>query len=176
MTQFRPLLPSLVLSAALLGCGEAAPRTANSGKPVAGATATAERAPTRIDDVAAARRQAELEQKPMLLFFSADWCSFCRQLREETFRRPEFSVAAERYVVVEVDGATHAELCAKYRVSAYPTLVLAAPDGTALDRIVGMSDAATIIVKMNAALTTFIALRPDAQRTETASGETPTVR
>lgn len=176
MIQRRLLSPSLLLLAALLGCGEAGSRTVGSAKPAAGASATADRTPTRIDDVAAARQQAEVEQKPLLLFFSADWCSFCRQLREETFRRPEFKAAAERYVVVEVDGASHAELCAKYRVSAYPTLVLAAPDGTALDRIVGMSDAATIVVKMNAALTTFIALRPDAQRTETAAGDAPTLR
>lgn len=168
----RRLLSSLpLLAVALLGCGEATPHvvvpsTVPAVQPMA----------TRGDGVAAALRQAEAEQKPVLLFFSAEWCSFCRQMRDDVFHRSEFTAAADRFVVVEVDGATHAELCAKYRVTAYPTLVLAAPDGTALDRIVGMSDAAAISVKMNAALTTFIALRPDAQRPETASGDAPTVR
>jgi thioredoxin-related protein len=158
-----------MLLAALLGCGEAAPRAATKPQPATGVVKTSDSPSLQADQVAEAQRRAEAEQKPLLLFFTAEWSSYCRQMRDDVFHRPEFADAAERFVVAEVDGAKHAELCAKYRVSAYPTLVLAAPDGTALDRIVGLSDAATIIVKMNAALTTFIALRPEAAKPETTT-------
>ena len=155
-------LPTLVLAvAALLGCDAAAPRSAQVDGPTKRATSAAVEPPFD-DNVAAARLRAEAEQKPLLMFFAADWCSFCRQMGDDVFTKPEFRALAERFVCVRVEAAKHPELCTQYRVAVYPTLVLAAPDGTPLERVAGLTDAMTVAVKLNAAMTAYVAVRPDA--------------
>ena len=158
----RRYLPTLALAiAALLGCDAAAPRSAQVDGPTKRATSAAVEPPFD-DNVAAARLRAEAEQKPLLMFFAADWCSFCRQMGDDVFTKPEFRALAERFVCVRVEAAKHPELCTQYRVADYPTLVLAAPDGTPLERVAGLTDAMTVAVKLNAAMTAYVAVRPDA--------------
>jgi thioredoxin-related protein len=111
-------------------------------------------------DLDEAFARAKREQLPLLIFFEAGWCTYCRQLQNEVFGSPEFQAAAARFVCVQVDGDQNRDFAEAYRVRAYPTLVLAAPDGTAIERIVGYASLEMIVTRMTAALTAVVASRP----------------
>lgn len=86
-----------------------------------------------------ASQVAQASGKPILYDFTAEWCGPCKALDSDGWADP--GVAAfvkESFVPVRVtdrmreDGKNPAwidELQRKYRVSAFPTLVVAAPDG-----------------------------------------------
>ena len=57
-------------------------------------------------DVEAAQERALRENKPLLVDFTAAWCSACKQLDRETFSVPAVGRELGRFVTVKVD-ATH---------------------------------------------------------------------
>jgi thiol:disulfide interchange protein len=113
------------------------------------------------DDFAAARAEAARDRKPLLIYFTADWCTYCRQLEREVLDRPDFRAAAGQFVCVRVDAGRQTGRCEEYRVRAYPTIVLTDPSGTAIDRIVGLSTPTAVVTQMNAAATSAVAVLPE---------------
>ena len=94
---------------------------------------------------------ASREAKPILYFFTADWCAPCHKLKRELFDDPDRAAEiAERFVPVEVLDTTVergtnrpevAEVVERYAVRSFPTLVVALPDGTAVDQQRGYAGA-----------------------------------
>lgn len=82
---------------------------------------------------------ADREGKPILYFFTADWCAPCHQLKDGLFADPaKASKIAASFVPVEVEdrrvetGSNEPEVdeaIRRYRVRSLPTLVVALPDG-----------------------------------------------
>ena len=112
-------------------------------------------------DLDAALEQARREDKPLLIFFGTEWCSYCRQLEGDVFARAEFREASKHFLCVKVDADRAREACDAYRVRIYPTLVLAAPDGTAIERLAGYLPAEAIVTRMNVAVGAVVASRTD---------------
>lgn len=83
---------------------------------------------------------ADREGKPILYFFTADWCAPCHHLKRHLFSDPEkASRIAEEFVAVEVQDTRVEkgsnlpevdEVMQRYRVTSLPTLVVALPDGS----------------------------------------------
>jgi thiol:disulfide interchange protein DsbD len=75
--------------------------------------------------LAAARQQ----NKPVVLDFSADWCTPCRELENITFHHPEVvRLANEDFLMVKLDltgksDPRHVELLQRYQVMGVPTVV-----------------------------------------------------
>jgi len=155
----RRWLSLLFTSLAVVGCDARGPQI-TAVPPAANEDAWIEGQPFRTD-FAAALDEAVRDQKPLLIYFTADWCTYCRQLRRDVFDRSEFRNAAKNFVCVRVDADRRPELAAEYRVRAFPTMVLAGPGGTAIERIVGLTTPTALLTQMRAAATSVVAAVPD---------------
>ena len=99
---------------------------------------------TEIDQAVAASARSH---KPILYEFSAEWCGPCHLLEREVFMDPDLAAKINaRYIAVKVvdrqreDGRNAVDvqrLMNRYSVNAFPTIVIAASDGSVRDRTVG---------------------------------------
>lgn len=95
---------------------------------------------------------ADREGKPILYFFTADWCAPCHHLKRTLFSDPEKATRISRsFVPVEVQDTRVEkgenlpevdEVQERYAVSTLPTLVVALPDGSEVGQHRGYSGAA----------------------------------
>lgn len=85
---------------------------------------------------------AKETKRPILIYFTgSDWCGWCRKLHAEVLDRPDFkNWAKENVVLFKADfprgiqqssdlKKQNRELARRYKVSGFPTLVLADADG-----------------------------------------------
>lgn len=94
---------------------------------------------------------ADREGKPILYFFTADWCAPCHQLKDKLFADPEkASHIAATFLPVQVQdtrvetGRNDPEVdeaIRRFRVRSLPTLVVALPDGSELAQQSGYAGA-----------------------------------
>ena len=95
-----------------------------------------------LTDLAAAKKQAAEEKKPILMFFTgSDWCGWCKKLHEDVLDKKEFQdFAKENVILLELDFPNskpqsdalkkqNKELGDKFDVDGYPTMILVASDG-----------------------------------------------
>ena len=101
---------------------------------------------------------AERENKPLLLFFTAEWCHYCHQMAGEAFTNPQVVSLSEKFVCVLIDADASPEVCREFHVSAFPTVQFVSPQGLPLNRIEGKRPGHQVMMAMQAALQT-VALR-----------------
>jgi protein disulfide-isomerase len=80
----------------------------------------AERIPWR-SDVPAALAEARAANKPVLLYFTAEWCVPCQYMHRNVF--PDAALAdtiAKSYIPVRIDHDQRADLIAQYQVDGIP--------------------------------------------------------
>ena len=81
---------------------------------------------------------ARAVDKPLMVFFRADWCGWCRRLDRTTFRDPMVEARAESFVAVRVDaegGPRDAEVVEEHEVHSVPTVLFLSPRGHQLGRV-----------------------------------------
>ena len=91
-------------------------------------------------------------RRPMLLFFTAEWCQYCHQLAEEAFCNEEVVDLSRRFVCVVVDADAEPEICRRFQVRGYPTVLFVSQAAAPLSRIVGKQPPADFVARMRAAL------------------------
>ncbi|QDU81523.1 thiol:disulfide interchange protein precursor [Polystyrenella longa] len=75
--------------------------------------------------------------KPMLLKFTAEWCTFCHKM-EKSFNKPEVSAMVnEHFIPIKVDADEKKNLVEEIGVSGFPTTVIISPDFQVLQKITG---------------------------------------
>ena len=100
-------------------------------------------------------RQAASEsgKKLVLVDVYTTWCAPCKKLDETTWKDPRVLEWLTREAVcLKVDAEKDEPLAEKYRIKAYPTLLLLRPDGSEIDRLVGYRDAPTFLSDAGEAL------------------------
>lgn len=157
MTSPRPhrsIPVALVLLAAagsLAGCGRAqhdAPAApASTTTAVEQPAASGEsHLPPGIDwfqgDVDAAFAAAKSAPKPLFLYWGAEWCPPCAQIKATIFNRREFQERSRLFVPVYLDGDVPSaqKQAERFGVVGYPTMILFRPDGTEITRLPGGVD------------------------------------
>jgi len=96
----------------------------------------------RRGNVDAAFAEARAAGKPVFLYWGADWCPPCNQMKATLFNQREFIERTQSFVPVYIDGDTPAaqQLGTRFSVSGYPTMVLFKSDGTEITRLPGEAD------------------------------------
>jgi thiol:disulfide interchange protein len=108
------------------------------------------------------RRVAAERNQPCLVFFTAEWCTYCKRMEETTFRDSAVVESASQFVCVLVDADAESEVCRRLQVSGYPTVELISPAGTSLGRMTGWQPAPRFLHSLEAALHRYAWLESDA--------------
>jgi thiol:disulfide interchange protein len=95
---------------------------------------------------------AATEKKPMLLFFTAEWCHYCHELAAEAFTDERVVSLSQRFVCVLVDADREADVCRYFQVRSYPTIQFVSARGQILNRVVGKRRGHELVRQMHAAL------------------------
>lgn len=148
----RCILPALLMLAVLPGC-----QRSNSGTSSVVQQLDPELLVWRgqlcfVRDVAAGCQLARQQQMPCLLFFTAEWCTYCEQMEGEAFADVQVAGLAERFVCVLVDADREPALCRSCGVEGYPTVQFLSADGRKLHRLVGRQSSSTLAAGMRASL------------------------
>lgn len=95
---------------------------------------------------------AARQKRPCLLFFTAEWCTYCHQMEETAFVDPKIKQLAEQFVCVLVDADREPTVCREYAVRGYPTVQFLAADGRKLHSLMGRQSTSQLASGMQAAL------------------------
>jgi thiol-disulfide isomerase/thioredoxin len=131
---------------ALLAAGNTAGAATTPAKPAAPAVTEAHPDAGGIawyeGNVDLAFKAAKASNKPVLLYWGAEWCPPCKQLKSAVFTRPDFIEKSKLFVPVHLDGdLPDAQKWGDvFRVTGYPTVVVLKPDRTEITRIAGNMD------------------------------------
>jgi len=89
-------------------------------------------------DLAEALKKSKLQNKPILIDFSARWCPGCVRYEQEVFPTREFKALTSDFVKVKIDlDIFENQLIAeKYKVKFIPTLVIVDSEEKEIDRLV----------------------------------------
>jgi len=94
-----------------------------------------------LDGAARARR-------PALVEFAADWCLPCVEMKRTTFVDPNVTREAEHFATFVADvtesSPQNDALLEEFRVVGVPTIIVYAPNGAEVDRLVGYVDGETL--------------------------------
>jgi thiol-disulfide isomerase/thioredoxin len=92
--------------------------------------------------VDAAFARAKAEGKPVFLYWGAEWCPPCHELKASVFSRADFQQKAKLFVPVYLDGDTSGaqKWGDVFHVSGYPTVVILDGDRRELTRMSGGMD------------------------------------
>ncbi len=89
-----------------------------------------------------ARKEAVEKNLPLILDFGTEHCFWCRKLDATTFLDPRVvEVMNDQFIPLKVDAHRDARLTEFLRIQAFPTVVLAGPDGKILGTLEGYMEA-----------------------------------
>ncbi|MFN9218055.1 MAG: thioredoxin family protein [Planctomyces sp.] len=106
-----------------------------------GAAARADQIPWQTD-VEAALREASQSGQPVLMQFTASWCSYCKRMEKSTWTDPELAGRVSKdFVAVLVDADEHKELLQDLEIKGLPTVLVVSPKLEVIHRISGFQTA-----------------------------------
>ena len=104
--------------------------------------------------------EASLTNKPVFVYYTADWCPPCKMLKKETFSRPEVSdFLHEKFVLVTIDlterGGPNSIIAQANDVRSSPAMFIYDSEGVQRDRQSGFMDEAAFMNWASRALTSI---------------------
>jgi len=81
-------------------------------------------------DLPAALAESRASDKPVLLYFTADWCGPCQWMKRNVFTDDALAVAVHgRFIPVRIDHDQRPDLIVRYQVEGIPWFAVLDPDG-----------------------------------------------
>lgn len=92
-------------------------------------------------DKGATMTRAAAEQRPVLAFFTTEWCSWCRRLEADVLSTPGFQEGSASWLklVIDAEKGDGVDWAKRFHVRGYPTLILLDAQGQEIDRQSGYS-------------------------------------
>ncbi len=82
------------------------------------------------------------KEKPLMVYFGADWCVWCRRMENETYADPKVIELSEYFVSVKIDTDDNPEVAREYGVRGLPIVIFMDSDGEIIERVSGYRDGA----------------------------------
>ena len=96
-------------------------------------------------DLTAAQTEGRQTHRLIFAYFTADWCTYCQQMKSTTWADNSVKIALEKYVPVKIDSDAHRELSARYQVNGLPEFLILDEGGNELRREGGMMPAEDMV-------------------------------
>ena len=90
------------------------------------------------ENIPAALAEAKRTGRPVLVNIWAAWCKPCKMMEETTYRDPDVRQAIENFVPLKVNADLQQAFIRRYRVHAYPTVLVLDGDGEEITRWIGL--------------------------------------
>lgn len=103
-----------------------------------------------VQDLSEGLRLAKETGKPAMLFFTADWCAPCLELKKHVFSDKRVIEASSRLVNIYVDVDRNYDAIAVYKVRGIPAIFFSTPGGEIVERIIGGRPVAKLVEQMTA--------------------------
>lgn len=151
-------LSTFCLALVLLAAGCQPRDKAPTSAPPAASAAGSDAAPAGIawfkGGLDAAFVAAASQHKPVFLYWGAEWCPPCHDLKAHVFSRRDFQEKLRQFIPVFLDGdAPGAQrIAGEFKVMGYPTVVVLRADHTEIARIAGGMDLASYADVLDLAL------------------------
>ena len=77
------------------------------------------------NDLQGGMNEAQNTGRPLLIYFYATWCPWCKKLDAEGFADPEVQRIANNFILVRLDGdvAANAPAMAQFQIDGFPSLI-----------------------------------------------------
>jgi protein disulfide-isomerase len=97
---------------------------------------------------------AKRENRPVLLYWGAEWCPFCHTLKSKVFSRPDFIAKSHLFLPVYLDGDDDGaqKWGERFGIQGYPTLIVLDPDQHEIIRLGAGRDVAQYAALLDTAL------------------------
>jgi thiol:disulfide interchange protein DsbD len=103
-----------------------------------------------VQDLSEGLRLAKETGKPAMLYFTADWCAPCVELKKYVFTDKRVAEASLRLVTIYIDVDKNYEALADYKVRGIPAIFFLNPKGEIIARYSGDRSVASFVKQMNA--------------------------
>ena len=101
------------------------------------------------DNYDAAVVESRHSGKPILLYFTANWCGPCQQMKRQTWNDPNVSAAVDRWIPVKIDVDQHPDLARRFGATSIPRLLVLDADQNPVKIRTGFGKANEIVAWLN---------------------------
>lgn len=101
-----------------------------------------------VEGYEAGLRRAMLENRPLLIVFRASWCHWCAELARNALVDRRLVGLSRHFICVAIDADRHMADCQRLGVKAFPTVVVASPEGEERRRWKGCPSADELVSAM----------------------------
>jgi thiol:disulfide interchange protein len=104
-----------------------------------------------VHDLSEGLRLAKESGKPAMLFFTADWCAPCVELKKYVFTDRRVVAASRRLINIYIDVDKDDETLSAYKVRGIPAIFFLNPNGETIAPYSGDRSAGSFVKQMSAA-------------------------
>ncbi|MBT9148012.1 MAG: Thioredoxin-like protein [Syntrophomonadaceae bacterium] len=95
-----------------------------------------------VFNLAEGLKSARQANKPLLVYFHADWCSWCKKMVSDTYSAEEVIRLSRNFICIKVDTDKEPQVAREYKVAGLPTIIFLNPEGEVIKIVTGFRNSA----------------------------------